>query len=127
MLNDAPVSFSFSVDDIKKARAFYVETLGLTVEGYDTDYAFQLKLTGGNVMVYAKKNHEPATFTLLNFMIDDLAATMKQMTDKGVTFETYDQPDIKSDENGVVDYGAMQIAFFNDPAGNNHAVVQMKQ
>jgi catechol 2,3-dioxygenase-like lactoylglutathione lyase family enzyme len=125
MLTDTPVMITFSVNDLAKAKEFYTQSLGLEVDESMPEM-LQLKLgEGSKVMVYSKKNHLPATYTLLNFTVTDLEKTMKELTAKGVAFERYNLPDITSDDQGVVDYGVMKIAFFNDPAGNNHAVLQM--
>lgn len=125
MLQDAPVMISFSVDNLAVAKTFYGQTLGLAI---DDSYPSMLQLKLGKeatVMIYEKKNHLAAGYTLLNFTVSDLTKTMKKLTASGVKFEHYDLPDIKTDDQGVVDYGMMKMAFFNDPAGNNHAVLQM--
>ncbi len=125
MLNNTPVMITFSVDDLDVAKQFYSDKLGLGVDD-STPGMLGIKLgEGSNVMLYAKKDHKPATYTVLNFTVDDLEATISQLKSRGVVFEQYDTPDTKTDEQGVVDYGMMKIAFFNDPAGNNHAVLQM--
>ena len=125
MLDSAPVMITISIDDIEKAKHFYQNVLGLSVDD-STPGMLQLKLLRGTELwLYVKKEHVPATYTVLNFTVDDLDYTMTEMRKKGVTFEQYDLPDTKTDANGVVDYGVMKIAFFNDPAGNNHAVLQM--
>jgi catechol 2,3-dioxygenase-like lactoylglutathione lyase family enzyme len=124
MLKDAPVRITFSIGDMPKAKWFYSEVLGLEVD--DSMGMLALKLPGGTqVAMYVKKDHKPANFTLLNFTVDDLDKAMAELQGKGVTFEHYDLPDTKTDEHGVVDYGMMRIAFFNDPAGNNHGILEM--
>jgi len=125
MLDSAPAMITISVDDIGKAKHFYKNVLGLAIDD-STPGMLQLKLVRGTELwLYAKNDHTPATYTVLNFTVDDLDYTMTEMRKNGVTFELYDLPDTKTDANGVVDYGVMKIAFFNDPAGNNHAVLQM--
>jgi catechol 2,3-dioxygenase-like lactoylglutathione lyase family enzyme len=125
MLKDTPAMITFSVDDPDKARQFYGEVLGLELDT-STPGMLGLKLAGGTtVMIYAKATHKPASYTLLNFTVEDLEKTMAELTAKGVKFEHYDDPDTKTDGHGVVDYGMMKIAFFNDPAGNNHGIMQM--
>jgi catechol 2,3-dioxygenase-like lactoylglutathione lyase family enzyme len=125
MLDSAPVMITISVDNLEKATQFYQESLGLVVNT-STPGMLQLKLARGTELwIYEKKDHAPATYTVLNFTVDDLDLAMNQMRSQGVVFEQYDLPDTKTDENGIVDYGVMKIAFFNDPAGNNHAVLQM--
>ena len=123
MLKNVPVTVTFSVDDLTKAQQFYSDTLGLEVDN-SIQGMLEVKLPDNKVLLYGKKNHKPATYTILNFTVNDLKKTMEELKEKGVTFEHYDLPDCKTDENGVVDYGVMEIAFFNDPAGNNHAVLQ---
>jgi catechol 2,3-dioxygenase-like lactoylglutathione lyase family enzyme len=128
MLKNAHVAVSFSVDDLKKAVQFYRETLGVEVDDTSSPGMALLNLANNNqVMVYAKPNHKPAVYTLLNFMVDDLDKEMKVLKAKGVEFLQYDEPNCKTDKHGVVDYGVMRIAFFEDPAGNNHAVAEMKK
>ena len=82
-----------------------------------------LHIAGGTeVMVYPKENHEPATFTILNFPVDDIDAAVDELIAKGVTFERYDGFD--QDEKGIARDGGPQIAWFKDPAGNILSVLQ---
>ena len=111
----------FSVDDLSKAQAFYGETLGLTV----TDEGAGLRLHlpgGGGVFIYPKDNHEPATFTILNFEVDDIDAAVDDLKSRGVQFEHYDSDFMATDEKGIArGLAANQgpdIAWFKDPAGN---------
>jgi catechol 2,3-dioxygenase-like lactoylglutathione lyase family enzyme len=107
----------FSVDDIERARAFYGDTLGLEVE--DTEGMLGLKLGGGGtVLVYPKgERHAPATFTVLNFPVDDIDAAVDRLTAAGVTLERYpDFPD--PDARGIYRGMGPDIAWFTDPAGN---------
>ena len=107
---------SFSVDDLEKARKFYGETLGLNVsketEGVNIELA-----GGGNIFIYPKDNHEPATFTVLNFMVDDVETAVDQLVEKGIEFEHFDG-DLKTDEKGIFRGHGPTIAWFKDPAGN---------
>jgi catechol 2,3-dioxygenase-like lactoylglutathione lyase family enzyme len=127
MLSDVPVMITFSVDDFAAAKKFYGDVLGLTVDD-STDGMLTLKLKGGpDVWIYQKKtDHVPAGYTLLNFTVSDIKKAMDDLKARGVKFEQYDLPNTKSDKDGLVDYGVFKIAFFNDPAGNNHAVMQME-
>jgi catechol 2,3-dioxygenase-like lactoylglutathione lyase family enzyme len=107
----------FSVDDIERARGFYAGTLGLEVE--ETEGMLALKLGGGGtVLVYPKgENHVPATFTVLNFPVDDIDAAVDGLTAAGVGLERY--PDFpEPDAKGIYRGMGPDIAWFTDPAGN---------
>jgi catechol 2,3-dioxygenase-like lactoylglutathione lyase family enzyme len=111
----------FSIDDLAKAKAFYADTLGLTVDD-EGGMGLRLHLPNGgsSVFAYPKENHEPATFTILNFVVDDIDAAVNDLSGKGVIFERYEG--IEADEKGVVRGIAQNqgpdIAWFKDPAGN---------
>ncbi|MFI0421416.1 VOC family protein [Spongiactinospora sp. 9N601] len=111
----------FSVNDIEQARRFYGETLGLDVS---EEYGLlTLRLgSGANVLIYPKPGHTPATFTILNFPVDDIEAAIDELTARGVTFERY--PGMEQDERGVMRAGGPYIAWFKDPAGNVLSVLQ---
>jgi catechol 2,3-dioxygenase-like lactoylglutathione lyase family enzyme len=111
----------FSVDDIPKARQFYGETLGLRVS--EENGMLQLHLAGdGNVLVYPKDDHAPATFTILNFPVDDVDRAVDELARRGVRFERYEGFDM--DEKGIFRGGGPLIAWFKDPAGNILSVLQ---
>ncbi|MGW0710385.1 VOC family protein [Streptomyces sp. NPDC002643] len=111
----------FSVDDLDAARTFYGETLGLRVS--DEDGYLALHIAGDrDIMVYPKADHTPATFTILNFPVDDIEAAVDELTRKGVAFERYDQ--FETDEKGIFRGEGPLIAWFTDPAGNVLSVVQ---
>ncbi|MGW0120568.1 VOC family protein [Streptomyces sp. NPDC003327] len=118
----------FSVDDLDAARRFYGDTLGLEVtdEGPPEMGALHLTLAGGTrVFVYAKDDHAPATYTILNFLVDDIDAAVDGLTGRGVTFERY--PGFDADEKGIMrgdGEGRPSIAWFTDPAGNVLSVLQ---
>jgi catechol 2,3-dioxygenase-like lactoylglutathione lyase family enzyme len=120
---------SFSVDDLDAARKFYSETLGLKVT--DSEMG-TLDLTLGNgsrVFVYPKPNHEPATFTVLNFDVDDIDKAVDELNSRGVTTKIYaddEIPDMPNDEKGITrdEENSMAIAWFKDPAGNVIALMQ---
>ena len=121
MLEDSHAFASFSVDDIARARQFYGETLGLDVK--ESEMFLTLRLTGGSrVLVYPKPDHEPATFTVLNFPVDDVEGAVDTLNRRGVRFESYNQPGIRTDERGISREGPT-IAWFRDPAGNILSVV----
>ncbi len=118
---------SFSVDDMEAAQDFYGKTLGLEVEM--TDMGLGLKLAGGSeVFIYPKPNHEPASFTVLNFIVPDLNVAVDALAEAGISMERYDDiPDIVQDERGIArgEPGrGPDIAWFTDPAGNTIAVIQ---
>ena len=99
MLKDSAAFTGFSVDDIPAARAFYGDTLGLDVA--DMEDMLDVTLgSGTHVLIYPKPNHEPATFTILNFPVADVDATVDDLTSRGVAFEQYDEPDLKTDDEG---------------------------
>jgi catechol 2,3-dioxygenase-like lactoylglutathione lyase family enzyme len=113
----------FAVDDIAKARAFYGETLGMEV----TEDHGMLHLhigAGAEVLVYPKPGHVPATFTILNFPVADIEATVDALTAAGVRFEIYDEPQLKTDAKGIMRAGGPLIAWFKDPAGNVLSVLE---
>ena len=116
MFKDSKAFSGFSVDDLGKARAFYRDVLGLEVEDNPMGI-LELKTEGNNnIIIYPKPNHQPATFTILNFPVDDIDVAVDQLTEAGVHFEQYDG-DIATDEKGIC-RGEPNIAWFKDPAGN---------
>jgi predicted enzyme related to lactoylglutathione lyase len=115
----------FSVDDIRKAKKFYGETLGLEVS--ESGGMLTLHIAGGaKIVVYPKPNHTPASFTILNFPVDQIDAAVAQLKDRGVRFEHYDQPQLKTDDKGISRGGGPLIAWFKDPAGNILSVLENK-
>jgi predicted enzyme related to lactoylglutathione lyase len=117
MFKDTHAFSGFSVNDIPRAKQFYADTLGLNVS---EEYGMlQLKLaTGATVLVYPKENHEPATFTILNFPVPDVEETVDRLTEAGVPFEHYEGGDLQTDEKGIMRGEGPTIAWFTDPAGN---------
>jgi Glyoxalase/Bleomycin resistance protein/Dioxygenase superfamily len=107
----------------QRENRFYSQTLGLkTSEEHDL---LRLHLTGGNnVLIYPKPNHVPATFTVLNFPVDDVDRTVDELTKRGVRFEHYNQGDLKTDEKGIMRGNGPTIAWFKDPAGNILSVLR---
>ena len=124
MLTDSPAFSSFSVDDLDRARRFYEETLGLRVADVpEMDGLLRLHLGGGaEVLVYAKPDHTPATFTVLNFPVTDVERTVDDLAARGVRFEQYENP--PTDTKGIMRAGGPLIAWFTDPAGNLFSVIQ---
>ena len=116
MLQESKAFSGFSVDDIQKAKEFYGQTLGLKVS--KSHGLLTLHLAGGkNVLVYPKPNHAPATFTILNFPVDNVDEAVDELAKRGVRFEIYNTPDIKTDEKGIMRGKGPTIAWFKDPAG----------
>ncbi|MGH2558542.1 MAG: VOC family protein [Thermomicrobiales bacterium] len=111
----------FAVDDIPKAKEFYSETLGLRVtEEHDL---LTLHIAGDrDIMVYPKPDHTPASFTILNFPVNDVEQAVGELTGRGVRFERYDG--LEQDEQGIARGGGPLIAWFTDPAGNILSVIQ---
>jgi catechol 2,3-dioxygenase-like lactoylglutathione lyase family enzyme len=111
----------FSVHDLAAARQFYAETLGLHVE--PEGIGLRLDLPGGSaVFVYPKPDHQPATFTILNFVVDDIDAAVRDLMGRGVQFERY--TGMSADELGIMRGNGPPIAWFKDPSGNVLAVLQ---
>ena len=117
MLKDSKAFSGFSAGDIPKVKKFYAETLGLDVS--ESHGVLTLRLAGGNnVLIYPKPNHVPATFTVLNFPVKDVDLAVDELTKRGVRFEKYDLPDLKTDKKGIMRGNGPTIAWFKDPAGN---------
>jgi catechol 2,3-dioxygenase-like lactoylglutathione lyase family enzyme len=116
---------SFSVNDLRKAKQFYGETLGLEVS--EKPEGLELHAAGGNeIFVYPKSNHTPATFTVLNFLVDDIEKANGELTKRGVRFEHYNEGDLKTDDKGIYRGNGPNIAWFKDPAGNILSILEDK-
>lgn len=124
MFADTRAYSGFAVDDFGKAREFYGETLGLKTTVMDEEHGLMtLHLAGGrDTLVYRKPDFEPATYTILNFEVDDVDEAVDQLASRGVSFERYDNFD--QDEKGIFRDGGPNIAWFKDPAGNVLAVLE---
>ena len=123
MFKDSKGFSTFSVNDLKKAKEFYGGTLGLTVS--EMPEGLELKLAGGNsVFLYPKPNHTPASFTVLNFPVDDIEEAVDELVGLGLRLEQYDLPDIKTDKRGIARGPGPKIAWFKDPAGNILSVLE---
>ena len=125
MLKASNAFSGFSTNDIGKAQEFYGRTLGLEVS--EEHGMLNLHLGGGgDVLIYPKANHSPATFTVLNFPVDDVDRTVDELGKRGVRFEIYDEPSFKTDAKGVSrGNGGPTIAWFKDPAGNILSVLDV--
>ena len=124
MLKDSKAFSGFSVDDIAKAKMFYGERLGLQVS--ESNGMLTLRLAGDTaVLIYPKPNHTAATFTILNFPVDDIEKAVDQLSNVGVRFERY-EGNMKTDAKGIFRGGGPLIAWFKDPAENILSVLQEK-
>jgi catechol 2,3-dioxygenase-like lactoylglutathione lyase family enzyme len=125
MLAQSKAFSGFAVDDLEQARQFYGEALGLEVESVEEPGLLNLKLAGGrDVIVYPKPDFQPATYTILNFPVDDVEAAVDALTEKGVEFQKYEGEDFATDAKGIMRQGGPLIAWFTDPAGNILSVLQ---
>lgn len=118
MLKNSPAFSGFSVDDLAKAKEFYSQTLCLDVE--EDQMGLTLNIAGSNnVFVYAKEDHTPATYTILNFPVNDIDSAVEELSSKGVALEQYDDmTDEKGIARGIAANMGPDIAWFKDPAGN---------
>jgi catechol 2,3-dioxygenase-like lactoylglutathione lyase family enzyme len=121
MLAQSEAFSGFAVDDLEAAKEFYGTTLGLrTSEEYGL---LTLHLAGDRpTLVYPKPDHTPATYTILNFRVDDIDRAVDELVERGVRFERYDG--MPQDDRGVMREGGPYIAWFTDPAGNILSVLQ---
>jgi predicted enzyme related to lactoylglutathione lyase len=125
MLRDSKAFSGFSANDIEKAKEFYGRTLGLKIS--ESNGLLTLHLAGGNnVLIYPKPNHTPAMFTVLNFPVDDVDRAVDELTKRGVRFEIYDLPEIRTDKKGIMRGNGATIAWFKDPAGNILSVIEQE-
>ncbi len=122
MFKEAETFCSFSVNDLKKAKDFYGGTLGLDVS--ETKEGLELSLEGNSVFIYPKPNHTPASFTVLNFSVDDIEEAVAELDRLGLPREHYDLPDLKTDNQGIMRGPGPKIAWFKDPAGNILSVIE---
>ena len=123
MLQNSKAFSGFAVDDLQKAKEFYGRILGLNVS--ESHGLLHLDLAGGTtVLVYPKPNHAPATFTILNFPVDNVDEAVDELTKRGVRFEIYDEGGLKTDNRGVFRGRGPVIAWFKDPAGNILSVLE---
>src|SRR5436305_985110 len=113
MFGNTKAFSSFSVNDLVKAREFYGGILGLEVS--ETPEGLELHIAGDiRIFVYPKPNHTPASFTILNFVVSDINATVDQLTNLGITFEHYDYVPIRTDKKGIACGAGMKMAWFQD-------------
>ena len=125
MLKNSKAFSGFSANDIAKEKEFYAGTLGLDVS--EAHGLLTLRLAGdNNVIIYPKPNHVPAMFTVLNFPVDDVDLAVDELKKRGVRFEQYNLPDLKTDEKGIMRGNGPTIAWFKDPAGNILSVLEQE-
>ena len=124
MLQKSKAFSGFSVDDIEKAKTFYRDALGLNVKDNPMGL-LELPIEGGNaISVYPKSDHVPATFTILNFPVEDIEQTVGALSEKGITFEQYKE--LNTDATGIARNEGPLIAWFKDPAGNILSVIEVR-
>jgi predicted enzyme related to lactoylglutathione lyase len=130
MFKDTPAYSGFSANDLEAIKEFYGGVLGLSIEqaGDGTgpmDFVTLHLATGADVLIYPKENHEPATYTILNFPVDDIDKAVDELVAKGVTFEQYEgMTDEKGVARGIFQNMGPDIAWFKDPAGNILSVLK---
>lgn len=123
MLKDSEAFSGYSSNDLPKAKDFYSQTLGLEVT--EENGMLNVHLGGGKViLIYPKDNHEPATYTTLNFPVTDIDAAVDELTRRGVEFERYGEG-FGQDDRGISRGNGPPIAWFKDPAGNILSVLQL--
>jgi catechol 2,3-dioxygenase-like lactoylglutathione lyase family enzyme len=124
MLTNTRAFSGFSVDDVARAKAFYSETLGLKVS--EEFGMLTLHIAGDrDILVYPKNDHVPATYTILNFPVDDIETAVDELIARGVRFEHYESTE--TDDKGINRGEGPPIAWFKDPAGNVLSVIQLDE
>jgi len=124
MFKESHAFSGFSVNDLAAAKEFYSQTLGLDVK--EDDMGLELLIAGSNpIFVYAKDNHEPATYTMLNFPVDDIDKAVAELKNKGIQLEHYEGMTGEDGiARGLAQHQGPDIAWFKDPAGNILSVLQ---
>lgn len=126
MLSESQAFSGFSAMDIAEEKRFYSDVLGLKVSEEYGMLHVHLG-SGADVLIYPKADHVPATYTVLNFPVDDIEQTVDELGAKGVRFERYEQMGSEVDERGIFRGGGPYIAWFTDPAGNVLSVLQERE
>ncbi|QNF35853.1 VOC family protein [Adhaeribacter swui] len=128
MFKNTPAFSSFSVDDLEKAKQFYSQVLQLEVTEDKVMGLLHLHLAEStSVLIYPKPNHEPATFTILNFRVNNIDEAVRELKSRNVIFENYQNPAYGTDENHISRNPQVDVAWFKDPASNILSVLQEKQ
>lgn len=126
MFKNTKAFSGFAVNDPQKAKEFYGQTLGLDVS--EANGLLTLHIAGGTkILAYPKENHTPATFTILNFPVDNIEQAVDELASRGVHFESYNEGGLVTDERGIFRGGGPKIAWFKDPAGNLLSVLEAEQ
>ncbi|HYJ28648.1 MAG TPA: VOC family protein [Nocardioides sp.] len=124
MLETSKAFSGIAVKDIAQAKHFFGEVLGLRVDEGEMGMLV-LRPTGASpILLYPKPDHVPATYTVLNFPVEDVAATVGALTERGVAFEHYEGSEVETDDDGVFRGGGPLIAWFTDPSGNVMSVIE---
>lgn len=118
MLNDNPVYATIATGDLARARAFYEGTLGLTAEMEDPTGGVIYASGGTRILLYPSEFAGASQVTVATWFVDDVEAIVTELTGKGITFEQYDLPGLKTDERGIAETGPFKGAWFKDPDGN---------
>jgi catechol 2,3-dioxygenase-like lactoylglutathione lyase family enzyme len=121
MLKESRAFSGFSTNDLEKSREFYADKLGLNVTEENGNLNLHLE-GGGTVFIYPKDNHEPATYTALNFPVKDIDEAVDSIARAGIQLERYEG--IEQDERGIARDESTAIAWFKDPAGNILSVLE---
>ena len=123
MFKNTKAFSSFSVDDLEKAKEFYGKTLGIDISESKEGLSLYPK-SSNEIFIYPKTDHSPATFTVLNFPVNDVEQAVDNLTKLGVRFEIYNKGELKTDEKGIFHGEGPKIAWFKDPAGNFLSVLE---
>ncbi|KTD08241.1 VOC family protein [Legionella jamestowniensis] len=127
MLKQSKAFSGFSVNDLKKAKSFYADTLGLNVTEEEKEGLILHLATGADIFLYQKQDHQPATYTVLNFPVDDIDKAVDALAAKGIQFEHY-TGELQTDNKGIFRSQSKDecpdIAWFKDPAGNILSVLE---
>jgi predicted enzyme related to lactoylglutathione lyase len=123
MFTNTKAFSGFSVDDVRAAEEFYRRTLGLKTSLADEEAGLLVLHLAGDrdTFVYQKPDHVPDTYTILNFVVEDIDRAVRELGERGVTFERYEG--FEQDDRGIA-RGRPNIAWFTDPAGNILSVLE---
>ncbi len=126
MFKHAKAFSSFSVNDLEKAKEFYGQKLGLEVSENSMGL-LDLQLDGNKILIYPKDNHQPASFTILNFLVADIEKSVDELKSLGIVFEQYTNEDFSTDEKGISRRsGCPTAAWFKDPAENIISIMEIE-